>query len=148
MKINETYLLDTLKELLNIPSPTGYSKEAVTYVESAFNAMGIPCKKTVKGALVGTIIGKDDSKHRLLSAHVDTLGAMVKEIKGNGRLKLTQIGGYPWNAIEGEYCTIHTADGKEITAPSCSLQHLLMSMARRPLQHLVQQTLWKLDWMK
>lgn len=115
MKINETYLLDTLKELLNIPSPTGYSKEAITYVENAFSALGIPCQKTVKGALIGTLLGKDDSKHRLLSAHVDTLGAMVKEIKSSGRLKLTQIGGYPWNAIEGEYCTIHTAEGKEIT---------------------------------
>lgn len=115
MNINETYLLDTLKELLNIPSPTGYSKEAVNYVEKAFNAMGVPCEKTVKGALIGTIKGKDDSKHRLLSAHVDTLGAMVKEIKGNGRLKLTQIGGYPWNAIEGEYCTVHTADGRTVT---------------------------------
>lgn len=115
MKINETYLLDTLKELLNIPSPTGYSKDAVNYVERAFKAMDIPCEKTVKGALIGTLKGKDDSKHRLLSAHVDTLGAMVKEIKGSGRLKLTQIGGYPWNAIEGEYCTVHTADGRTIT---------------------------------
>lgn len=115
MKINETYLLASLKELLNIPSPTGYSKEAVNYVETAFKAMGVPCEKTVKGALIGTLKGRDDSKHRLLSAHVDTLGAMVKEIKGNGRLKLTQIGGYPWNAIEGEYCTVHTADGRTIT---------------------------------
>jgi putative aminopeptidase FrvX len=46
---------------------------------------------------------------RLLSAHVDTLGAMVKEIKGNGRLKLTQIGGYDWSTVEGEYCTVHLA---------------------------------------
>lgn len=115
MTINETYLLDSLKELLNIPSPTGYSREAVTYVEKAFQTLGISCQKTVKGALIGTILGKDDSKHRLLSAHVDTLGAMVKEIKGSGRLKLTQIGGYPWNAIEGEYCTVHTAEGRKIT---------------------------------
>lgn len=115
MLINETYLLDTLKSLLEIPSPTGYTKAATDYVEKAFSAMEIPYVRTVKGALIGTIKGKDDSKHRLLSAHVDTLGAMVKEIKGSGRLKLTQIGGYPWNAIEGEYCTVHTADGRQVT---------------------------------
>jgi putative aminopeptidase FrvX len=48
---------------------------------------------------------------RALTAHVDTLGGMVKEIKSNGRLKLTRIGGYAWNTIEGEGCTIHTACG-------------------------------------
>lgn len=115
MKINEKYLLDSLKALLEIPSPTGFTKEAVAYVEEAFKALGVPYIKTVKGALVGTIKGKDDSKQRLLSAHVDTLGAMVKEVKGSGRLKLTQIGGYAWNAVEGEYCTVHTADGRKVT---------------------------------
>lgn len=115
MNINQTYLLEHLKELLEIPSPTGFTKEAVDYVEKEFSALGIASVKTVKGALIGTIKGKNDEKHRLLSAHVDTLGGMVKEIKGNGRLKLTQIGGYSWNTIEGEYCTVHTAEGKKIT---------------------------------
>lgn len=115
MTINEKYLLDALKTLLEIPSPTGFTKDAVAYVETAFKDLGIEFEKTVKGALIGCIKGKDDSKHRLLSAHVDTLGGMVKEIKGSGRLKLTQIGGYAWNTIEGEYCTIHTADGRKIT---------------------------------
>jgi len=45
---------------------------------------------------------------------VDTLGAMVKTIKPNGRLSLTRIGGYAWNTIEGEGCTIFTRDGKRI----------------------------------
>ena len=115
MTINEKYLLDALKTLLEIPSPTGFTKDAVAYVETAFKDLGIEFEKTVKGALIGCIKGKDDSRHRLLSAHVDTLGGMVKEIKGSGRLKLTQIGGYAWNTIEGEYCTIHTADGRKIT---------------------------------
>ena len=53
---------------------------------------------------------------RTLSAHVDTLGAMVKEIKDDGRLKLTRIGGYDWATIEGEYCTVHAAGGtREVT---------------------------------
>ena len=51
----------------------------------------------------------------LLSAHVDTLGAMVKEIKSNGRLKLTMIGGYDWSTIEGEFCLVHRADGNPVS---------------------------------
>lgn len=115
MMINEKYLIEQLTTLVKIPSPTGFTHEAIAYVAGEFKKMGIPYVKTVKGALIGTIKGKDDTKQRLLSAHVDTLGAMVKEIKGSGRLKLTQIGGYPWTAIEGEYCTVHTASGERIT---------------------------------
>jgi putative aminopeptidase FrvX len=51
----------------------------------------------------------------VLSAHVDTLGVMVKEIKANGRLKLTQIGGYDWSTIEGEFCTVHTSKQGTVT---------------------------------
>ena len=74
----------------------------------------MPYKRTNKGAVIATLKGKDDSRHRLLTAHTDTLGAMVKEIKSNGRLKLAMIGGFNWNAVEGEYCHIHTASGKEV----------------------------------
>lgn len=115
MSINREYMMEHLVALLNTPSPTGFTKAAVDYTANAFDSLKIPYIRTVKGALVATLKGKDDTKHRLLSAHVDTLGAMVKEIKGSGRLKLTQIGGYPWNAVEGEYCTVHTADGRTYT---------------------------------
>ena len=68
--------------------------------------LGLETRRTVKGALVATLEGQSQSAPRAITAHVDTLGAMVKEIKANGRLALTQIGGYPWNAIEGEGVTI------------------------------------------
>ncbi len=66
-------------------------------------------RKTNKGAVIATIAGVDTTHHRLLTAHTDTLGAMVKEVKSDGRLKLTMVGGFKWNAVEGEYCLIHTA---------------------------------------
>lgn len=110
MKINKKYVIETMVELLETPSPTGDTDLAIDFVEKHFKSLNISTRRTIKNALIATIPGKDDSKHRTLSAHVDTLGAMVKEIKSNGRLKLTQIGGYPWNAIEGEYCTIQTLD--------------------------------------
>jgi len=70
---------------------------------------------TKKGGVIATIKGQDQDRHRLLTAHVDTLGAMVKEIKPNGRLKLSLVGGFKFNAIEGENCLIHTAEGSQVS---------------------------------
>lgn len=67
-----------------------------------------------KGGLVAAWPGKKHNQPRAITAHVDTLGAMVKEIKSNGRLKLTNIGGYAWNTVEGEGCTVFTNDGKKL----------------------------------
>lgn len=109
------YIINSLEELLKIPSPTGNTDLAVEYVEDKFKKLGIETKRTTKGALIASIEGKDKSKEVTLSAHVDTLGAMVKEIKSNGRLKITQLGGYAWNTIEGEHVTIETLGGKTYT---------------------------------
>ena len=104
------YIISNLEELLNISSPTGNTDKAVDFVEEKFKKLGIQTKRTTKGALLATIEGKDKSKEVTLSAHVDTLGAMVKEIKSNGRLKISQLGGYSWNTIEGEHVRIETSD--------------------------------------
>ncbi|MBU5294553.1 M42 family metallopeptidase [Anaerosalibacter bizertensis] len=109
------YVTDILYKLLNIPSPSGNTVKAIDFVENEFNSLGIKTYRTNKGALIGTIDGKDSDEEITLSGHVDTLGGMVKEIKSNGRLKITQIGGYPWNSIEGEYCTIESNDGNLYT---------------------------------
>lgn len=115
MKINTKQMMKKTADLLRIPSPSGYTKNAIQFVEEYFCELGIQCKKTIKGALIATIQGKDTQKAYTLSAHVDTLGAMVKEIKGNGRIKLTQVGGYTWNSVEGENCVVHASNGKEYT---------------------------------
>lgn len=109
------YVIRSLEELLKIPSPTGNTDNSVAYVEDKFKELGIETRRTRKGALIATIEGKNRGKEVTLSAHVDTLGGMVKEIKSNGRLKITQLGGFPWNTIEGEYVTIDTIDGKTYT---------------------------------
>lgn len=115
--VDGRFMMETTAALCRIPSPTGYTADAVAYVEDQFAQLGLAVRRTVKGALVATLPGSSSSATggRLLSAHVDTLGAMVKEIKKNGRLRLTQIGGYDWSTIEGEYCTVHTAAGNLVT---------------------------------
>lgn len=114
LPIDVTAMVDFLTGLLNTPSPTGFTDRAVDYVEQAFAPLGLPAGRLRKGALVFTWAGQSATAPRALTAHVDTLGAMVKEIKANGRLKLTKIGGYVWNTVEGEGCTIFTADGRTL----------------------------------
>lgn len=110
--IDDGYLLDFLTGLLNTPSPTGYAHRAIEYTEQALKAFPtLKLSRTRKGALVAEWSGKSAATPRALTAHADTLGAMVKEIKSNGRLKLTKIGGFSWNTVEGEGCTIYTRGG-------------------------------------
>ncbi|MDN4492320.1 M42 family metallopeptidase [Ureibacillus aquaedulcis] len=111
---DEKRTIDLLRQLVNIPSPSGYTKTIMNFIGNHLHNLGIDYRQTNKGAIIATIEGENTSIHRLLTAHTDTLGAMVKEVKSNGRLKLAMIGGFKWNAVEGEYCTIHTAQGKKI----------------------------------
>ncbi len=115
MEISMNYVIEKLEELLRIPSPTGNTEKAISFVENEFKTLGIPTYRNNKGALIATIEGKNQDKEVTLSAHVDTLGGMVKEVKDNGRLKITQLGGYVWSTIEGEYATIETMDEKTYT---------------------------------
>ena len=113
--MDRNYICEKLETLLNIPSPTGNTEKALEFVEKEFKKLGISTRKNNKGALIATINGLSQYKEVTLSGHVDTLGAMVKEIKPNGRLKITQLGGYVWSTVEGEYVVIETLQGKQYT---------------------------------
>ena len=114
-KIDSDFMLSFLVELLNTPSPTGFTGSAVCYTEKTLSSFSnLTFSHTQKGALVITLPGTKEDAPRGLTAHIDTLGAMVKEIKSNGRLKLTKLGGYPWNTVEGEGCIIFTQDNGKV----------------------------------
>ncbi len=112
--IDSQAMVDFLIGLLNTPSPTGYHEQAIAYCEQAFTQLPLSLSKTRKGALIGAWSGARDDAPRGLTAHVDTLGAMVSQIKPSGRLGLTQLGGWPWGSVEGEGVTLCTRGGKAI----------------------------------
>ncbi len=114
LKIDLERMQSFLVGLLNTPSPTGFTDQALAYVEQAFAGLPLTVRRTGKGALVAEWPGRAADAPRALTAHVDTLGAMVKEIKDNGRLRLTKLGGYAWNTVEGEGCTVFTAGGRSV----------------------------------
>lgn len=107
------YMQTALLELLNTPSPTGFTYLAAEYLTDKLAALGFAPERTRKGNVLCCLGG--EGSPLVLSAHVDTLGAMVRSVKPNGRLRLTQIGGYAWNAVENENCRVFARDGKVYT---------------------------------
>ena len=108
--------INYLKKLTSIVSPTGYTKEIADYLLEELKDLGYTPVCTNKGGVNVVVCGIDDSRHRVVTAHVDTLGAMVRAIKPDGRLKMAKVGGYPWNMIEGENCLVHVANtGKTVS---------------------------------
>lgn len=110
---NNYFDLKVLEDILNIPSPTGYTKDMLSYLKKELDKMNIEYKISNKGALLTTIKGKDSNKGITFSAHIDTLGAIVSQVKSNSRLSINQIGGYMINSVEGENVIIHTRNGKK-----------------------------------
>lgn len=101
--------IDYITQLTAIPSPTGFTHDIMDWVADLVTGWGYEPVRTPKGGLMVSLPGQNDDQHRLLTAHVDTLGAMVRAIKPDGRLKIALVGGFTYNAIEGENCTVHVA---------------------------------------
>jgi len=102
-------IVEILKEILEIPSPTGYTKEVLAHIEKTLDEAGIKTRYTNKGALLAY---NHPEPELVIAGHVDTLGAMVKGILSDGHLSFTRIGGLLLPTFEGEYCTIITRSGK------------------------------------
>ena len=106
--------------LLAIDSPSGYTRAAAEWVKQAFEQLGFTATITVKGGVIIDLGGKDENDGLLLEAHADTLGAMVAQIKGDGRLKMTALGGMRPENAEAENVKVYTRGGKVIDG-TCQL---------------------------
>lgn len=115
MNYNKNDLKVLLNNILSIPSPTGYTNKISHFVKGELDSMHIPYHSTNKGAIIVTLKGKDDLYQRTFSAHIDTLGAMVKEIKSSGTLALTPVGGFMMTSVDGENVTVETMNSNTYT---------------------------------
>jgi putative aminopeptidase FrvX len=113
-EIDLDYLGNVLEDLLNTPSPTGDTECAVSFVVQELEGLGAEVVKTRKGAAVAKFKGARHDAPRALTAHVDTLGAMVSEIKASGRLKMTPLNGVLWPSVESEGVTVATRGGQKL----------------------------------
>ena len=114
------YSWEQTANLLAIDSPSGYTAKAAQWVKEAFESLGFTATITVKGGVIIDLGGADANDGLLLEAHADTLGAMVSQVKGNGRLKMTSLGGMRPENAEAENVRVYTRDGKVIEG-TCQL---------------------------
>ena len=98
--------------LLAIDSPTGFTEKAAQWVQTAFASLGYDAQRTAKGGVLIDLGGRDETDALLLEAHTDTLGGMIAEIKGNGRLRLTNLGGMRAENGETENVRVYARDGR------------------------------------
>lgn len=108
------YMVEETKKILAIDSPSGYTADVADYVMKAYQKLGYEPKLTTKGGVLVALGGKDKKNAVMLEAHIDTLGAMVAQIKSNGRLRVTPVGGMNANNAEAENCRIHTRFGEKV----------------------------------
>lgn len=106
--------LKLMETIFKIPSPTGYTMKAINFLEQYVQELGYSTTKNQKGNLIVTVLGNSDYTIGL-SAHVDTLGLMVRSIKSDGHLAFTPVGGIILPTLDGEYCKIYTRDNKVYT---------------------------------
>ncbi len=115
LDINKDYVLNTAKEILALHSPSGFCYEVIDLIKQKAKAFDYAFETTRKGCGIITIPGKSKEQVIGLSAHVDTLGAMVRSITSAGTLKFTLIGGPIPATLDSEYCQIRTREGKVYT---------------------------------
>ncbi len=114
MENKKDYLLKILEALVNIPSPSGFTKKIMEYLQKEAEGFGFECNFNKKGGLIVTVPGKNNEAIGLL-AHADTLGAMVRSIDSNGNLLFSSVGGFTLQSVEGTYCKIHTRENQVFT---------------------------------
>ena len=113
MNSHMNFIKEQLYTLTSIPSPSSFTTKVTDYLLSELSSLGYSPECSNKGNVFVTLGGSGSPL--VLAAHVDTLGAMVRSIKENGRLRPTTIGGHQWSTADGENCTIHTRDGRVYT---------------------------------
>ncbi|MGN1296051.1 MAG: hypothetical protein ACI4U5_06540 [Bacilli bacterium] len=115
IKLNLDDFKKIASDIFLCDSPTGYTQNVISLIAKYVSSFGYNYKISNKGTLEVEVDGLDNSKTLATSAHVDTLGLMVRSIKGNGNLALTKLGGPLIPSLEGEYCKVITRDSKIYT---------------------------------
>ncbi len=113
--IDKSYITETVRSLMAIDSPSSFCQKAIEFIGQEATKLGYGFSITNKGCGVIEVKGRESGKKVGLAAHTDTLGLMIRSIDSDGSLNFTKIGGPQLPTLDGEYCRIHTRDGKVYT---------------------------------
>jgi len=114
-EIDEALMLETLRSVVSVPSPTGFTEAAAALVSEIAGSLGFEAETESNGNVVVTVPGREDGPCTAVAAHIDTLGLMVRSVNADGTLNFSGIGGNIFPTLDGEYCTIHASSGGEYT---------------------------------
>src|SRR6056297_2237652 len=114
-KVDKSLVINTIEDLLETPSPSGYCHNIMKKIEKLVEGLGFKLEYTKKGAGYINVEGENKDYTVGIAAHLDTLGGMVRSIKSSGMIRFTSIGGNLMPTLDGEYCIVHTRKGKEYT---------------------------------
>ena len=124
-QIDEKFMVDCFEDLVNVPSPVGYSRQLDPVLERYAAQVGSTVTYDRRGTAYITLSGRDNSKTVLLSAHADTLGLMVRTVESDGGILVRPVGGINFCNLDGEYVTVHTRSGRDFTGLMTCRSHSL-----------------------
>ena len=123
MKLDTSYLIETMRRLIETPSPVGYYEKMKPVLEGIVAELGYSVTYDNRDTAYVTVPGEDQSKTVCVSAHADTLGLMVRGINGDGTLRVRALGGINFANVEGENVTVHTRRGATYTGMLVCAHH-------------------------
>lgn len=113
--VDERFLLDCFRELVNTPSPVGYYPRLNPVLEKYAAMFGLSVTYDRRGTPYVTLEGEDNSKTVMVGAHSDTIGLIVRKVDADGMIRVRNLGGIHFGSLEGETVTVHTREGKDYT---------------------------------
>lgn len=122
-EIDNGYLLETFRTLVEVPSPVGYYVRINPVMEKVAKELGFEASFSQPGTVYITVDGQDNSKTVLIDAHLDTIGLLVRKIDDNGMLRVSRLGGVNFSSAEGSSVTIHARDGRDYTGLLTTQSH-------------------------
>ncbi len=123
MNVDMSFLVDTMRRLIETPSPVGYYEKIKPVIEECANKLGYSVTYDNRDTAYITVLGEDPSRTVCISAHADTLGLMVRGVNANGTLRVRALGGINFANVEGENVTVHTRTGKTYTGMLVCAHH-------------------------
>jgi peptidase M42 family hydrolase len=112
LPIDMDYVAGIMRRLLETPSPSGHNDLIVLRACEELDKLGIAHQLTRRGAIRATLNERETEADRAIVGHLDTLGAMVKRIRENGRLDVVMIGHWAARSAEGARVTVFSDHGK------------------------------------
>lgn len=104
--IDRTKIRAYLLDLLAIPSPCGFTDEIVRYLCDVLTELDIDYELTRRGTIRAKLPGKSSETARAIVTHVDSIGAMVRNLRDDGRVSVAPIGYWSSRFAEGARVTV------------------------------------------